>query len=80
MEITGVKDIITKFISTVSWSWTYYEGQLHTKKLNTVIYFTYSQFKILSVTVLDESMKGGEGTWVLKKVNILFLLEILVSA
>ena len=29
--------LIPKGIGTVSWSWTDYEGQLHTKKLNNVI-------------------------------------------
>ena len=35
----GGKYIIPNGISTVSWSWNYNEGQLHTKKLNNVLHF-----------------------------------------
>ena len=33
----SVKDRITKVIGPVVWSWTDYEEQLHTKKLNNVL-------------------------------------------
>ena len=51
------KDLITKVINTVSWYWTDYEGKLHTKKLNNVLYFTDSPVNILSATALAESTK-----------------------
>ena len=73
------KDLIPKGISTVSWYWTDYEGQLHTKKLNNVIYFPDSPFNILSATALAESMKDDEVTWVLTNGNILCLPWILGS-
>ena len=47
------KDLIPKVIGTVRWSWTYYEGQLHTNKFYNVIYSTDSSVKILSATAMD---------------------------
>ena len=73
LETIGVQGIITKGIGTVSWYWTDYEGHLHTKKLNNVIYFPDSPFNILNATALAESMKDDEVPWVLTKGNILFL-------
>ena len=58
----GGKYLIPKGIDKVRWSWTYYKGQLHTKKLNYVIYFPNSPVNILSAPTLDESMKDDEGT------------------
>ena len=52
-------------------------GQLHTNKLNNVIYLSYSLFNILSTTALDESMKDDDGTWVLTKSKYSILLGIL---
>ena len=63
MANIGVKYIIRKGIGTVIWSWTNDEGQLHTKKLNNVLYFLYSPVNILSATSLAESMKDDDGTW-----------------
>ena len=57
----GGKDIITKGIVTVSWSWTNDEGKLHKKKLNNVLYFIDSPVNKISATALDESMKHDEG-------------------
>ena len=62
LETIGGKYIIPEGIGTFSWSWTDDGGQLHTKKLNNVIYFTNSTFKILSETALPESMKDDDGT------------------
>ena len=57
----GVKFIISKGIVKVSFSWNDDERQLHTNKLNTVIYFQKSLFNILSETKLTESMKDDDG-------------------
>ena len=59
----GGKYIISKEIGTVRWSWNDDEGQLHTKKLNNVLYFPDSTVNIISATVLDESIKDDEGTF-----------------
>ena len=56
----GGKYIIPKGIVTVIWYWTDDEGQLHTNKLNTVLYFTYSSVNILSETTLSKSMKDDD--------------------
>ena len=61
------KFIIPKDIGTVSWSWNFDEGQLHTKKLNNVFSWHIDPVNILSATILDESMKGDEGTRVITK-------------
>ena len=75
VETIGGKYIVPKRIFTVSWSWTDNEGQLHTKDFNNIIYFTDSSVNILSETTLDESMKDyDDGTWVLTKQNIIFIL------
>ena len=66
-------------VFTVIWSWTDYEGGLQKNKLNNLIYFSDSPVNILSATALSESMKDYEVTWLLTKINILFLLGILVS-
>ena len=75
----GGKYFIPKGIGTVRLSETDDEGQLHTKKLNNVLCFTNSPVKIICATVLDESMKYSEGTWVPIKIYTLFLLGILGS-
>ena len=75
----GGKDIISKGIVTVSWSWTDDKGKLHTHKWNNVLYFIDSPLNILSETAMSESMKDDEGTWVRTKRNILFLLGIFGS-
>ena len=75
--IIGGKDFIQKLIGTVSWSCNYDEGKLHKNRLNNVPYFPYSPVNILSETELAEPMKNDEGTWVLIKLNIIFLLGIL---
>ena len=67
MATIGGNYIIPKRIVTVSCSWTDYEGQIHTNKLNTVLYFQNSPFNILSDTILAESMNYDDGTWVLTK-------------
>ena len=59
------KDLITKGIGTVRWSWTNYRGKLCTNKFNNVLYFPDSTVTILSATALYESMKDYEVTWVL---------------
>ena len=58
----GGKYIIPKGIVTDIWSWTDDEGQIHTYKLNTVLYFPYSSVNILSETTLTESMKDDVET------------------
>ena len=63
----GGKYLILNGIGTVSWYWTDDEGKMHTSKYNTIIYFTASPVNILSTTVLAESIKDYEGTWVLTK-------------
>ena len=73
----GGKYIIPKGIGTVSWSWSYDEVKYHIKKWNNVLYFIESPVNILSATVLSKSMKDDEGSWVLTKINIPFLLRIL---
>ena len=71
----GVKYIIPKGIGTVIWSYTDYEEQPHTNKLNNLLYFPESTFNILNSTALAESMKDDHRTCVLTKINIIFLLE-----
>ena len=63
----GGKYLVPKEIGTVIWSLTDYEEQLHTKKLNDIIYFTVSSVNILSATVFSESTKYYEVTWVATK-------------
>ena len=63
----GEKYLIPKRIGTFSYSFNDDKGQLYTKKLNSVLYFTDSTVNILSETVLDESKKDDEGTWLLTK-------------
>ena len=75
----GGRDIITKGIVTVRWSCNDYQGQLYTDKFNDVLYFTESSVNIGSATALAKSIKYKQGTWVIKKEIILFLLGILVS-
>ena len=65
----GVKDIISKGIVIVSWSWPDDEGLLHTNKFNNVLYFPESPINIISTTSLDESMKDYEVTWLLTKIS-----------
>ena len=48
VENIGGKYLITKGIVTVIWYYTNYEGQLHTKKWNNVLYFTDSPVNIIS--------------------------------
>ena len=60
----GGKYLIPKWIVTVSWSWTYDEGKLHTKKFNNVLYFPYSSFNILSETAMAKFIKYYDGKWV----------------
>ena len=62
-----MKYLIAKVIGTVIWYWTDEKGELHTKKLNNVLYFPDSPVNIISATALNESIKGDEGTWVLTK-------------
>ena len=64
VETISGKDIIPKSIGTDRWSWTDDEGQLFTKKLINVIYFSYSPVSIISETWLDGSIKDYEVTWV----------------
>ena len=64
VETIGEKDLIPKGIGTVSWSWNDDEGQVHTIKLNNVIYFPESPVNIISATALAESMKDDLGIWV----------------
>ena len=63
----GGKDLITKMIVVVSWSYNDNEGELHTKKLNNVLYDPDYPVNILSETALDESMNYDEETWILTK-------------
>ena len=58
----GGNYLIPKYNDTVSWSWTDDEGQLHTNKLNNVLYFPDLSVKIISETSLAESMKDDDGT------------------
>ena len=51
------KYIISKAIGPVIWTLTDRTGQLHTNKLNNVLYFPDSQVNKLSSTALSESMK-----------------------
>ena len=67
VETIDRRDIISNGSFTVSWSWTDDEWQMHTNKLNNVLYFPESLFNILSATALAESMKDDEGIWVQKK-------------
>ena len=65
----GGKDLIPKWICTVSWSWTDDEGQIHTNKLKIVLYFPDPPANILSETALYESMKDNKGLWVPTKIK-----------
>ena len=65
------KILFPKVIGTVICYCTDEKGQLYTRKLNNVIYFTDSSFNIISETVLYEYIKYDEGTWVLKIKSIL---------
>ena len=56
----GGKDIIPKYIGTLSWSPTYEEGKLHKNKLNNVLYFPDTPANILSTIALNGSMKDYE--------------------
>ena len=67
--------MIPKGIGTVIWT-CINEGQLHTNKVNNVLYFPYSPVNILSATVLTESMNFDEVTWVQKYIYVLFVLGI----
>ena len=67
MATIGGKDLILKVIGAVRWSCAEYEGNIHTNKLNDVLYLPESPFNIKCETSLDESMKHAEGTWVLTK-------------
>ena len=64
------KDYIRNGFGTVSLYWNDDEGQLQTKKLNNLLYFTDSPCNIQSTTALSESKKDNEGTWVLTKREI----------
>ena len=65
----GGKYIIPRMIGKVSWYWNDDEVQLHTNKLNNVLYFTDSPVNILSATALAESMKDDEGSWLITKME-----------
>ena len=67
VETIGGKYLIPKGIVTVIWSWTDDEGQLHTNKLDNVLYFPDSSVNILSENSLAESMKDDDVTWLLPK-------------
>ena len=73
------KDIIPKEIGTFSWSCNDDEGQLHTNKLNTIIYFPDKPVNILSASTLSESMKDDEVTWVPTKRKYSILLRFWAS-
>ena len=64
----AVKYIIPKGISTVIWPQTDDYEQLHTNKLNNLLYVPDSTVNILSATALDESINDDEETWLLKKI------------
>ena len=66
---TGGKYLIQKGIVTVIWSWTDYEGKLHTRRFNNVLYFPDSPVNILSATALPEFIKDDEVTWLLTKIK-----------
>ena len=61
----GGKNIITKGIGTVSWSWNDDEKQIHKNQSNNVLYFLDSPVNILSTTALCDSMNDDEEKWVL---------------
>ena len=65
----GGKYIIPKGNVTVIWSWTDDEGQLHTNKLNNVLYSPDSSVNIISETALSEYINDYDGTWVLTKIK-----------
>ena len=65
METIGGNDIISKGIGTVICSWTDDDGQLHTKKVNNVLYFPGSLVNLLGAIALAEYSKDDKGTWVL---------------
>ena len=67
MAKIDIKYLIPKDISTVFWSWTDDEGQLHTNKLNIVIYFPYLPVNILSSTGMAEFMNYDHVTSVIIK-------------
>ena len=69
----GGKYLITKGIGTIIWSWTDDERQLHTNKLNNVLYFVDSPDNILSATALAKTIKDYEVTWLLTKRNCYIL-------
>ena len=60
----GKKYLILKYIGTVIWYWSDDKGQLHTNKLNNLLYFQDSLVKILNATEFSESVKDDEGTYV----------------
>ena len=63
----GGKYIFQKGIVTISWSWTDDEVKLHTNRLNDILYVPDSPVNIISATVLSESVKDYQGTWLLPK-------------
>ena len=65
MATIGGKNIITKGIGTVSWSWNDDEKQIHKNQSNNVLYFLDSPVNILSTTALCDSMNDDEEKWVL---------------
>ena len=67
METIGVKDLTSKGIGTVIFSCNDDWGEFHTKKIKNIPYFIYLPVNIVSATVFVESMKYGEGIWVLTK-------------
>ena len=69
----GGKYLITKGIGTIIWSWTDDERQLHTNKLNNVLYFVDSPDNILSATALAKTIKYYEVTWLPTKRNCYIL-------
>ena len=69
VENIGKNDLIIKGVSTVIRSCTDDEEELHTNKLNNLLYFPNSHVKIISATALAESINYYEGTWVLTKRN-----------
>ena len=62
VETIGGKDVITKEIFTIRWSWTDEEVQIYTSKFKNILYSTDSPVNILCTPVLAESMKDDEVT------------------